>query len=54
MKKTTIYLLLALASIGILSLGAAAAFGTQFQNREQITQALEDGDYNAWKTAMQS
>jgi hypothetical protein len=49
MKKTTVTLI-AIMLLGILTVSAFGGFG--FGNKEEINNALENNDFDAWKTAM--
>lgn len=55
MKKTTTYIL-CLVAVGVMaSAGLASAFGGGFVNEQQktaIKQAIENNDFEAWRTAM--
>ena len=55
MKQKTIFVLLALMLVGIVAAaGSASAFGRHFgqEDREEIKQAVESNDYDAWKNLM--
>jgi len=56
MKRTTAYLLGLMFAGVLVSAGIASAFGAGFANDGQssaIRQAVENNDFEAWKTAME-
>jgi enolase len=56
MKRITAYLLGLMFAGVLVSVGIASAFGAGFANEEQssaIKQAIEQNDFEAWKTAME-
>ena len=44
--------ILALFLVGIVTAGAASAFGGRFGGNEAVHEAIENEDYGAWKSAM--
>ena len=56
MKRTTAYLFGLMIAGVLLSVGVASAFGAGFASEEQssaIKQAVEQNDFEAWKTAVE-
>ena len=52
--KNTIFALLALMLVGIVATAGASAFGWMSEDREDVRQAIEDNDFEAWRTAKQT